>query len=89
MTTISIYGDLGNYECDKCTEPCSYHDIKPPFKCSKCGSEITRRQYIDSDRRFGMPICAACECEDDLSSKLSISGKIRNFIERLRGGKYE
>lgn len=66
---MNIYGDLGDYECDKCTKECEYKDIKPPFYCSICGEEITRRQYIESNRRIGSPICAGCEYKHDTMSK--------------------
>lgn len=66
---MKIYGDLGDFECDKCAEECKYKEINPPFRCAICGAEMTRRQYIESDRRLGSPLCVECEEQIDTHSK--------------------
>lgn len=86
---MNIYGDLGDYECDKCTSECKYHAINPPFICAVCGAEITRRQYIESDRRLGAPVCAQCECTQDKESKTCLLQRMKHFIDRLRESYHE
>lgn len=83
MTKIKIYGDNYDYDCRNCQEGnCEYKFMIPPFRCKNCGREISKRQYIDTEREYSFPLCHECQYEIDkrLEEDRSVSKRILSGI---------
>lgn len=87
-----IYGDNGDFECKSCTAfGCEYKFMNPPFTCSNCGNEISRRQYIDTKREYSFALCPECqyEIEKKLKTENSILTRAREYVSCVCAGLVE